>query len=90
MHAYNTRSGARLAQRTGLPGTADPGAGSDLNGEGSADGVSTTPTVNTGTMEMPRSIKDPSIILLRAEYKAANIAVDNIAAEIDKQAADVE
>ena len=40
--------------------------------------------------EVPKSIKDPQVILLRAELKSANIAVDNIATEIERHVADVE
>ena len=40
--------------------------------------------------EMPTNIKDLSILLLRADFKTANIALDNIATEIDKHIADVE
>ena len=95
MPAYNTRSGAsRLAAQSGAgtaPDTAESRAGLDPNIAGSSDGVSTTPSVNTVTMaEMPQSIKDPSVLLLRAEFKAANITVDNIVTEIDKHIADVE
>ena len=93
MPAYNTRSGARAAPNGAgtVPGTAEPGAGLDPNSEGSRDGASTAPGVNTGTMaDLPKTIKDPSVLLLRAEFKTANIAVDNAVTEIDKHISDIE
>ena len=39
---------------------------------------------------MLKTIKDPFVLLLRAEFKTANIAVDNAVIELDKHINDVE
>ena len=53
--------------------------------------MSIAPSVNTVTMtEVPKSIKDPQVIRLRAELKSTNIAVNNTATEIEKHVTDVE
>ena len=46
---------------------------------------------NAGTMaDFPQSLKDPSILILRAEFNAAHIAVDRSVAEVDKHIKDIE
>ena len=41
-------------------------------------------------MALPQSLKDPAILLLRAEFNAAHIAVDRSVAEIDKHIQDTD
>ena len=40
--------------------------------------------------DLPKTIKDPSVLLLRAEFKTAHIAVDSALSELDKHITDIE
>ena len=103
MPAYNTRSGARDSPASQVPGSAAGAAGTvqDSTAVPSAEVHPTSSEstyrpmevtgASTGIMaEFPQSLKDPSIILLRAEFNAAHSAVDRTVTEVDKHVQDIE
>ena len=105
MPAYNTRSGvgARGVATNPVPGTADNRAAGtvqesadsqvelDPTSEWSTDRSREVTGTNGGTMaDFPQSLKDASLLILHAEFKAAHIAVDRSVTEIDKHISDIE
>ena len=105
MPAYNTRSGARAAPADPdiVPGSAANRAAGTV--QESAETQAEVDPYNvestewsrevtgehTGIMsEVPQSLKDPSILILRAEFNAAHAAVDRSVAEVDKHIKDIE
>ena len=93
----NTRlARARLAQQNGagldIPAPPAFQTGSEQKSAGTAAVGVTHPSDNTARAMAvaPQSLKDPQILLLRAEVKSANVAVDNIAKEIVNHLKDVE
>ena len=99
MPAYNTRSGARGAPADPdlVPGSAVNRAADtvqesavtqaevDPTNVGSTDRPREVTGEHAGIMaEVPQSLKDPSILILRAEFNAAHAAVDRSVAEVDK------
>ena len=99
MPAYNTRSGARAAPADPdiVPGSADSraagtvqeSAGTQAEGdpynEGSTDRNREVTREHTDIMsQVPTSLKDPSILILRADFNVAHAAVDRSLSEVDK------
>ena len=63
----------------------------DPNSLGSIDRSREVTGANAGTMaEFPQSLKDPSILILRAEFNVAHSAVDRSVAEVDKHIKNIE
>ena len=74
MPAYNTRSGARGAPADPdlVPGSPVTQAEVDPTNVGSTDRPREVTGEHAGTMaEFPQSLKDPAILILRAEFNAA-------------------
>ena len=105
MPAYNTRSGARAApaDQDIVPGSADSraagtvqeSAGAQAEGdpynEGSTDRNREVTREHTDIMsEVPQSLKDPSILILRADFNMAHADVDHSVAEVDKHIQNIE
>ena len=96
MPAYYTRSGARAAPANPPPlatdntvagavqGPADTQADPDPTNTGSPGRSSVTGHTEGNMATFAQSLKDPKILMLRAEFNAAHKAVDEKDAEIDK------
>ena len=105
MPAYNTRSGARAApaDQEIAPGSADnrPAGAVQNSAEVQAEGDpynagltdrnSEVAREHTDTMsQVPTSLKDPSILILRANFNTSHAAVDRSLAEVDKHIQTIE
>ena len=103
MPAYNTGSGSRWAPADPVPGSAvNRRAGTvqesavtqaevDPTNVGSTDRPREVTGEHAGIMaEVPQSLKDQSILILRAEFNAAHAALDRSVAEVDKHIKDIE
>ena len=105
MPAYNTRSGARAApaDQEIAPGSADnrPAGAVQNSAEAQAEGDpynagltdrnSEVAREHTDTMsQVPTSLKDPSILILRANFNTSHAAVDRSLAEVDKHIQTIE
>ena len=105
MSGYNTRSGARGGTPTNLPpATADNSAAGAVQGTAvQTQAVPVIPVIGSpiGSGEVSennecimstfsQSLKDPKILMLRAELNAAHKSVDETDKEVDKQIVYVE
>ena len=105
MPAYNTRSGARAAPagQDIAPGSADsrPAGAVQNSAEVQDDGDpynagltlrnSEVAREHTDTMsQVPTSLKDPSILILRANFNTSHAAVDRSLAEVEKHIQTIE
>ena len=105
MPAYNTQSGARAAPAdpdivlgsaaSRAAGTLQESAETQVEGDpynvGSTDRHREVTGEHTDIMsEVPQSLKDPSILILRADFNVAHAAVDRSVAEVDKHIQNIE